>query len=1215
MPPNNATDPAIQCLDKVAAEASARLQQTVVRIAPRDSALTWKAASVHPLQALETEYQDIVHDAVRGIANLDTRKTVESKALGNFFFFDGGAPRLLGVAPGEPYAGMPYPFPEDRLREGRVQLKAAQLLLHPPPNHRVQGAALRKQLMAAWDAAEAVRQGFFALPGSRYWPVPDIVAAGQALAGLDQAIPTVTRVQDFEIIIRRLKTANAHLEQALIGVGAVQMFYVIESFYLFRLLVRYRIESDRALTPEAVAAASGTLTDIVGNGHAWLSDWLRAKIVELAERIATVDPSGNTLFFLKGGRAIQYLMGTPDGGRNDWDCQIVINPDLPAAVWYALFLRVSNEVLLALKAFKSELYMLLTDRAVDFMTELGADAAPPAADEPPADHAFDLIGDDDADDAPAQAAPPAAYRANCKAELIDVGLPRYDTVEAREQWTQLRGDILVYADGVPYPGYLYYVAEYVQMIREVFAGTSPSQRKAPARIERLYAILQLPPVAPLIDQERQELVAANLFPMSLAAVAEIADGPSRSALIVLLRQFAVAYGLAKDRGLAADFDASFAQGLPNMHARAAYTPALNLAIAAATAAGTWTAGCGMLADAIGYCEATSQDMEAHFVARAQFVYGQRAALNQLLQALFANSIFSQTEELEVQLAINGSFGAASQGAYTGYPHRDALDPVTYVSLGLYSPREDADPATMIELVGPVVDQYLQINPGTFTLDASAPDALRLYWANLVAIPPFSYMPLAVEIVAMPPPARPLLSYIWGLATLGLRDLVLDYRRKAADTEEYGRRVKLRETAAALTEMMIRAANPEPANPAIAGLRQGSCHHLMISSVSNAVGRGAAYPRSYYPDPALDQPYQAFLQLLTANRPALRDALTLGTAAVDRSVDLLVLNQGHGDFASFAGWSADDLRTYLVAPLVAAGVRANILVLDFCLSASLLDVFAPLCAPAGIIVSNLYTIAEVIVTTDLWTTIQPALAERDLGALRQAIETRMRFVSAGLTGFSHLEQVRSEASETQIAEHLAAYPDDRDPISIIRYLPRIAGGLADAGMPLAQSYAQLDAVKGLANLGFAEHQILANLPPQQALFTASMRTMIEAQFGDRLVQILTQPNYGLQLNVAGRPLFGDDSLWSLVIANRGPLLALAAGLTRCPTPFTEFAPDGSTLTLDTTLAAAEIAPEVARLMNRVYPGAPAEVERILQASGPTVSILNQEHNYLQEFLAN
>jgi hypothetical protein len=1214
VPPNNAADPAVQCLDKVAAEASTRLQQTVVRIAPRDSALTWKAASVHPLQALETEYQGIVHDAVRGIASLDARKTIESKALGDFFFFDGGAPRLLGIAPGEPYAGMPYPFLEDRLREGRAQLKAAQRLMQPPPNRKIKGPALRKHLTAAWDAAEAVRQGCFALPGSSHWPVADVVAAGQALAGLDRAIPTVNRIQDFEIIIRRLKTANAHLEQVLVGVGAVQMFYVIESFYLFRLLVRYRIESDRALTSEAVAGASGTLTDIVTNGHAWLSIWLRDKIVELAERIAAVDPSGNTLFFLKGGRAIQYLMGTPDAGRNDWDCQIVINPDLPAAIWYGLFLRVSNEVLLALKAFKVELYMLLSDRAVDFMTELGAGAVPPAAEEPPEDEAFDLIGIDEVDDGPAgddpPAAAPAAYRANCKAELIDVGLPRYDTVEAREQWTQLRGDILVYADGVPYPGYLYYIAEYVQMIREVFAGTSPSQRKAPARIERLYAILQLPPVGPLVDRERQELVDANLLPLSLAAVGQVADGPSRSALIVLLRQFAIAYGLARDRGLAADFDASFAQDLPNMHARAAYTPALNVAIAAATVAGSWTAGCGMLADAIGYCEATSQAMEAHFVARAEFVYGQRVALNQLLQALFANSIFSPTEELEVQLAVDGSFGAASQGLYTGYPHRDELDPVTYVSLGLYSPREDADPATMIELVKPAVVQYLQFNPGAFTLDDSAPDALRLYWANLVAIPPFGYLPLAVEIVAVPPPERPLLSYIWGLGTLGLRDLVVDFRRKAADTEEYGRRVKLRQTAAALADMMIRAANPEPANPAIAGLRQGVCHHLMISSASNAIGRGAAYPRSYYPDPALGQPYAAFLQLLTANRPALLDAVTLGGAAVDRSLDLLVLNQGHGDFGAFAGWKAEDLKTYLVDPLVASGVRANILILDFCLSASLLDTFAPLCAPDGIIVSNLYSIAEVIVTTELWTTIQPALAERDLAALRQAIETRMRFISTGLTGFAHLEQVRSEATETQIAEHLAAYPNDRDPISIIRYLPRIAGGLDDAGMPLARTYALLDAVRGLANLGFAEQQILASLPPQQALFTASMRTAIESQFGERLVQILTQPNYGLQLNVAGRPLFGEDSLWSLVVAQRGQLLALAAGLTRCPTPFSEFAPDGAVLTLDNALAAAEIAPDVARLMNRVYPGAPAEAEKILQASGGTVSILNQVHNYLQ-----
>ena len=120
----------------------------------------------------------------------------------------------------------------------------------------------------------------------------------------------------------------------------------------------------------------------------------------------------------------------------------------------------------------------------------------------------------------------------------------------------------------------------------------------------------------------------------------------------------------------------------------------------------------------------------------------------------------------------------------------------------------------------------------------------LYWGEMT-IAPFTYTPLAVEIVAEPEPTRPLLSWIWGLPMLGLPDLIRQYRGIAAETEEFGRRSRARDTAGALADIMTSAANPEPPNPAIAALRDYRCSHLMISSASNAAARSAAYPRSYY----------------------------------------------------------------------------------------------------------------------------------------------------------------------------------------------------------------------------------------------------------------------------------------------------------------------------------------------------------------------------------
>lgn len=1214
-----APDPAVLCLDQVALEAGTRVQQSISRVQPRDAALAWKTASIHPLQALETEYQGIVHDAVHGIKDPDTRKPIESEALGDFFFFDSATPRLLGVQPGEGYNGDAFPMLEGKLLEASRQIKIASALLKPPANQQVEAPPLRIALQAAYDQLVAVRAAFVTLPGSDQWGVAPIANATAELTGVKPAIATLNTVTEAKAVIKHLKAAASQLKKAVAGLATVQMFYVIEPFYLFRLLVRYRIESDRAISPGTIAECSGVLTDLVTNGHPWLNDWLRDKVVDLAARIAVADPSGNTLFFLKGGRAIQYLQGTPASGKNDWDTQIVINPTLPPAIWYDLFLTVSNAVLLALQDYKAEFYMLLEHRAADFANELAATAQRMDVDPQPAvapdDDLFDPMEIDDPDDPMGVEDPPPgaadAHQANCKAELIDVGLPRYDTVEALEQWEQLRTNILVAADGMPYPGYLYYIGEYVAILREVFAGVSPSQRKAPVRVERLYKILELGPVTGIIQQVRAT-ITPQLLPLSVAAVDSIPNGPTRDALLFLLQQFSEGYNLAIDPGLAVAFDQVFVTNLPNAHQLAPYSQAFSEAIAALVQAGKWDPGYGTLADAIGFCQWISQGFEAHFVQRAAMLLAppQSTQIDSFLRTMFNEGIFSPTEELEVQLAIDGSYGAFLQGQYLQYPRSGDLDPVTWVGLGISSPLPTASPATMLELVSPLVDSWLQDNPGVFTVttDAAA-NAIRLYWAQPQVIPPFTqgYTPLAVEIVARPPPERPLLSYIWGLGTLGLRELILQYRGLAAHIEEFGRRAKLRETAAAVTEMLTRASNPEPINPAITELQSSSAHHLMISTDSLAVGPRGAYPASYY-----QQPYMAYEVTITANRPALRDTLTLGPVSTPRTLDLLVLNRDHGDIGQFAGWSATDLTTYLVQPLLGSGVTANFLLLDFCVSASLLPVFAPLCAPGGLIVSNLYSITSVIMTTEFWQKIKPALQQRDLNSLWQAIQTKMRYISADVTGLSHLENVRSPAtSEQQIANHLALYPNDRDAISIIRYLPMIAGALADPGMALAQSFAELDYVRSLVNLGYQDRAVIAPLPGGAGAYTGAVRTEITGRFNDRVNQILTQPTYGLGYTSAPNRLFGDGSRWNIIIDQRGWLLALAAGLTRCPTPLCLFDSSSNSLMLDAALTAQPIAPRTRELLETIDNGATADVVQILnQIAGNPVATFRPTNNYLQ-----
>lgn len=1207
-------DAAIQCLDQIAAIAGIKVGQDITRATPRDAALTWKAAAVHPLQVLETEYQGIVHDAVRGIDNLDRRKLVEGKALGEFFFFDSGTPRLLGVGEGEPYCGEEFPFLEDKLRAVRKLLKQADQILQPVAGVQPDGNELRRILGNAYHLTLKVRAAFLKLPGSQHWHVAAIDAATAALQGVEDEIQVTNRVDVFQAIIRRIDTAREQLAAAVTGLGSVQMFYVIESFYLYRLLVRYRLESPRGLSDEAIAEASGALTDLVTNGHPWLSDWLRDKIVELGSRIQRADPSGNTLFFLKGGRAIRYLENRPEQGKNDWDTQIVINPELPAEAWYEIFLRVSNAVLIALKEFNAELYMLLHHNAAQFAQEIAHHPVPMDLDPPSPSQLFDVVIDrmeiDEIDDAmeidePADLAP-ERYKANCKAELIDVGLPRYDTVEAREQWHHLRSEILHAGDGIPYPGHFYYIAEYLLMIREVFAGKSPSLRKAPARIERLYGILQLQNVEMMVFERLGERVS-RILPEALRHVMQVGDVPTRCILLVLLADFIKAYGLDKDPGFAHALDRALREDLPRRGEFVQWTPALLEAI------GNAELGPGpvAMAEAIGFGQWFSDRVEAHLRERGEFVARQRGLLDNFLRAFFANAFFDPREELELQAAVRGSYAAWLQGDYSRSPRIADLDPPGYFSLGIYCARDDADRDTILDTIGPIVEEALQDVMGAFdtVIDREA-GTIRIYWEDPQNIPPFidqnAYAPLAIEIVVMPAPARPLLSYVWGLATLSLRDLIKEYRNEAAEIEEYGRRIRLRDTAGALTEIMTRAANPEPRNRAIEVMRRGFGHHLMISSDSLAIGPGGAYPGSYYPD-------MAYEVLLTANREALRRELTLPPAnpGVDRSLDLLVINQGHGGIGTFDHWSAGELYHNLVEPLLHSGVRAHIIVLDFCLSSSLIDAFAPLCAPGGMIVSNVYSIAEVLMTTEVWSEIRGDLAMRNIGAIQEAIGRRARVVSANVTGLSHIHDVRTW-SEQVTAQYLAARPFDFDAISITRYLPQIAAALEDPGAAPAQVFADLLQVRASPNLGLNEQAVLVGLPHAIGLMTPAIVLQLTAQLRNRLIMILTQPQYGLGMDVAQMPLFGPHSLWHFVHENRLRLLALAQGLRRCPTPFTLFAAANKSLSIDAAIAAPVYIPQVTELLEQIEPHAPGEIQQILSHlfHHRHVANLTEFVNYLQ-----
>jgi hypothetical protein len=777
-PPAN--DAALQALAHVATMATSQSQIPIILVPQHDAAFGWEAAAVHPMQA---QYQSIVRDAERLGNDPVERRTFESTALSGFYFFDAASPRLLGVERDQPCLGQRFPLPTDALRHAKAELRVATDMY----NAHLPAALLATPIANARAAALRVCQLF--MPPANPEPVnaPTITQASTLIQTMGAPLVALTYIEK----------ALGLLELAVAGDASVQMFYVIEPFYLSRLLVAYRVRSNTPVTEEQVATASGALTGIL-NAQAWLSAWLEHAMIDLEFAIAEVDPNHHTRFFLKGGRALAYLFGQPQNARNDWDTQILIDPNLPPAQWYAVYRDVSNQVLMTLSRMKNEFYSVLSANAAALQA---LPVPPPAPPDPFADGPDpDWENIDEVPDVPPTYE--NAFTRACKAELIDIGMPRRDTIELREQWAQLHNDIIRPTLGMPIPGYAYYVDEYITMIREFFADESRAPAKARKRIERLAELLDRDEAAVVIVHAMQSIpltiwnVVAPVLTAFVAAQPAPAQEALRYALIVLLDQFAVAYEMRKDPGLAQEFAAFFAEWMPDEEALADYPPNFRF---------TLPVNAESMADAIGFGQWMSDRLQVNFAGRAALIAAHRDDIEALIRTIYDASLFNQQSQYEVQFAIGGSLGAKLHSEYQNVPNA-RLEQVSTVTIGIYFEGAHINGATAIELVAQIVRDYIALQPvPLFYLDETEPGTLRIFWAEPQTIEPFGpYHPLAIEIVAKRVRERPLLSFIWGLPVLGLRDLIVEYQTRAAHIVEYTRRKELRHTAAALTEMLMTA---------------------------------------------------------------------------------------------------------------------------------------------------------------------------------------------------------------------------------------------------------------------------------------------------------------------------------------------------------------------------------------------------------------------------
>ncbi|HTW99871.1 MAG TPA: hypothetical protein VMD59_13900 [Acidimicrobiales bacterium] len=239
---------------------------------------------------------------------------------------------------------------------------------------------------------------------------------------------------------------------------------------------------------------------------------------------------------------------------------------------------------------------------------------------------------------------------------------------------------------------------------------------------------------------------------------------------------------------------------------------------------------------------------------------------------------------------------------------------------------------------------------------------------------------------------------------------------------------------------------EPATLAALGERRAK--YLMITPrpgtrEAEATG-GSGYPESLPPEqshtlalPETSRQHGAFSRIAVQGQAAPNVLDVLAVAGNHGGVEALFEQTGaHGLAFSKTYW-----RDSVVAPLVQKGVQARMIVLDACLTASMVDIFVPLCAPGGKIICSMYSINAKLMTPQVWEQITGADAPRAPAVVTEAAQ-QMAGRAAELTAEGLADTIRMGSPE-DVEALLRQEPTIADLISQMRYLPRIVSALADA----------------------------------------------------------------------------------------------------------------------------------------------------------------------------
>lgn len=614
-----------------------------------------------------------------------------------------------------------------------------------------------------------------------------------AITGMSGTITAQEAVLKMEAILGNLRIVRDALSSILNGYSTVTNNESIPGFFLMRLLVGYRIGITRAEDNIFVSIASARLTALLHNQQEWLFDLMQRMIADLAKALQTV---GNDIcFFLKGGRGMSYLLGEPKKGENDWDTQILINPELPWDAWWQRYGEVRSVVNNRLLRYNFIFSANLMNNAEALIGATDKIAAIVAKDPATYDQLLDSIytlvwqnaldeqafaGDQELALASAWQAATRKPSGNCKAELIDVGLPRFCTVELLEQWNHARKGINSF-NGIPYPGPAYFIEELIAMVRENDAGASPSPAKRDKRLKRLLSLMS-PEVAGFSAflKEQQDLTGAVGLNATLQRIASISSEPNRDLATVMLGQFCTAYRLAADPNLASAFDnlaADLLGGIMGSNPKSIDQQANSV---------------------FEWCQTVSTTMTGHLAMRGQSLLGQVEQIaNLLAQIVKAGST-------KIAPAIQGGFAISLYRQMTrGEAINNNVAPAEFVDIHLYFQEcpsvENITQSMLQELISNLEKFVAQSNYfGAIELNRQA-NSIKLFAKQPIALAKWSYKPLVIEF-RLEAASRLITETGPKLTLMGMRPLISWCRERAAEVSEWAMRQQLSETFGALIEM-------------------------------------------------------------------------------------------------------------------------------------------------------------------------------------------------------------------------------------------------------------------------------------------------------------------------------------------------------------------------------------------------------------------------------